>query len=404
MDSNDDAHAVTTAVPSSPLPPPQQLKIYHVILDLDGTLIDTETLVEEALELIVSGYGKKWNGEGAHKRLGKRPLESAASLIQDYDLPCTPQELYSQILDFMKNRWAQARALPGANRLVTHLHSHGVPFALASSSPAKNIKAKLSYQAGWTEAFTVVVAGDEVINGKPAPDIFLEAAKRLNADPATCLVIEDAPAGVKAGKAAGMTVLAVPSLPTKEFHSLYSDADVVLNSLLDLEPETWGLPPFEDRIGGVLPMGPLYMGGPVVMGFGRGSKLLGIPTANLATTALSKQLAENVCGVYIGWAGLANHGVYKMVMNIGWSPYFNNAEKTVEPWLLHDFAENFYGVELRLVVVGYIRPEANFVSLEALVERIHEDGQIAKAALDMTPYSQYAEDPYLTTLLPNSAT
>jgi FAD synthase len=111
-----------------------------------------------------------------------------------------------------------------------------------------------------------------------------------------------------------------------------------------------------------------------------------------------------VCGVYIGWAGLANHGVYKMVMNIGWSPYFNNAEKTVEPWLLHDFAENFYGVELRLVVVGYIRPEANFVSLEALVERIHEDGRIAKAALDMTPYSQYAEDPYLTTMLPNSAT
>lgn len=51
--------------------------------------------------------------------------------------------------------------------------------------------------------------------------------------------------------------------------------------------------------------------------------------ANLATTALSKQLAENVCGVYIGWAGLANHGVYKMVMNIGWSPYFDNAEKTV---------------------------------------------------------------------------
>ncbi len=64
--------------------------------------------MEEALELIVSGYGKKWNGEGAHKRLGKRPLESAASLIQDYDLPCTPQELYSQILDFMKNRHANS--------------------------------------------------------------------------------------------------------------------------------------------------------------------------------------------------------------------------------------------------------------------------------------------------------
>jgi hypothetical protein len=106
MESNDDA--VTAAVPSSPLPPPQQLKISHVILDLDGTLIDTETLVEEASELIVSGYGKKWNGKGAHKRLGKRPLESAASLIQDYDLPCTPQELHSQILAFMKNRHANS--------------------------------------------------------------------------------------------------------------------------------------------------------------------------------------------------------------------------------------------------------------------------------------------------------
>jgi FMN phosphatase YigB (HAD superfamily) len=108
MESDDDAHAVTTAVPSSPLPPPQQLKISHVILDLDGTLIDTETLVEEALELIVSGYGKKWDGKGAHKRLGRRPLESAASLIQDYDLPCTPQELHSQILAFMKNRHANS--------------------------------------------------------------------------------------------------------------------------------------------------------------------------------------------------------------------------------------------------------------------------------------------------------
>jgi hypothetical protein len=76
--------------------------------DLIFIFILSETLVEEALELIVSGYGKKWNGKGAHKRLGKRPLESAASLIQDYDLPCTPQELYSQILAFMNNRHANS--------------------------------------------------------------------------------------------------------------------------------------------------------------------------------------------------------------------------------------------------------------------------------------------------------
>ncbi|KAF5180301.1 Pentatricopeptide repeat-containing protein [Thalictrum thalictroides] len=72
-----------------------------------------------------------------------------------------------------------------------------------------------------------------------------------------------------------------------------------------------------------------------------------------------------------------------MVMSIGWNPYFNNTEKTMEPWLLHDFSEDFYGEELRLAIVGYIRPEANFPSLESLISKIHEDRKIAENALDL---------------------
>lgn len=231
---------------------------------------------------------------------------------------------------------------------------------------------------------------------------FLEAASRLNVEPIKCLVIEDAPAGVLAAKAAGMQVVAVPSIPSKDARPQYSSADVIYSSLLDFQPEVWGFPSLNDRIGGAIPIEPWYMGGPVIKGFGRGSKLLGTPTANLPTSAFSNHLASHVCGIYIGWAGLANRGVYKMVMSVGWNPYFDNKEKAVEPWILHDFSEDFYGEELRLIVVGYVRPEANFTTLEDLVERIHEDGRVAKAALDMNPFSDYAEDSYLTTPLPVS--
>ncbi|XLR10682.1 hypothetical protein S83_038620, partial [Arachis hypogaea] len=71
----------------------------------------------------------------------------------------------------------------------------------------------------------------------------------------------------------------------------------------------------------------------------------------------SDLLAEHPSGIYFGWAGLSSRGVFKMVMSIGWNPYFDNKEKTIEPWILHKFDEDFYGKELWLIIVGYIRPE-----------------------------------------------
>ncbi|KAJ0082473.1 hypothetical protein Patl1_10884 [Pistacia atlantica] len=269
--------------------------------------------------------------------------------------------------------------------------------ALASNSPRASIESKIFYHQGWKELFSVIIGGDEVKMGKPSPEIFLEAAKRLNIEPSSCLVIEDSVPGVTAGKAAGMEVVAVPSIP-KQSH-LYTSADEIINSLLDLQPEKWGLPQFQDWVEGTLPLEPSYIGGPVIKGFGRGSKVLGIPTANLSAEENSDFLSEHPSGVYFGWAGLSNRGVYKMVMSIGWNPYFNNTEKTIEPWLLHEFHEDFYGEELRLVVVGYIRPEANFPSLERLVAKIHNDKKVAERALDLPLYSKYKDDPLLKTTL-----
>ena len=85
-----------------------------------------------------------------------------------------------------------------------------------------------------------------------------------------------------------------------------------------------------------------------------------------------------------------------MVMSIGWNPFFDNARKTIEPWLLHEFESDFYGVELRLTVVGYVRPEANFTTLEGLIARIRRDGDVASAALRMEPFAAHRNDAFLT--------
>ncbi|CAH1417698.1 unnamed protein product [Lactuca virosa] len=87
-----------------------------------------------------------------------------------------------------------------------------------------------------------------------------------------------------------------------------------------------------------------------------------------------------------------------MVMSIGWNPYFNNTEKTIEPWLLHKFDKDFYGEELHLLVVGYIRPETNFPSLESLIAKIHEDGKRAENALELPLYAKYKDEMYFKSI------
>ncbi|KAJ6938083.1 hypothetical protein NC651_004699 [Populus alba x Populus x berolinensis] len=377
---------------------PLKKLVSAVILDLDGTLLHTDGIVSDVLKVSVVKYGKQWDGRETQKIVGKTPLEAAAAVVEDYELPCSTDDFLTQITPLLYDQWCNIKARPGANRLIKHLSSHNVPVALASNSPRANIESKISYHQGWKGSFSAIIAGDEVRTGKPSPEIFLEAAKRLNLKPSSCLVIEDSLPGVTGGKAAGMEVVAVPSIPKSH---LYTEADEVINSLLDLQPELWGLPPFEDWMEGTLPIKPWHIGGPVVKGFGRGSKVLGIPTgmylpmSNLSTKGYSALLSEHPSGVYFGWAGLSSQGLYKMVMSIGWNPYFNNTEKTIEPWLLHEFDGDFYGEELRLVIVGYIRPEANFSSLESLIAKIHEDRRIAERALDIPTYSKYRDDPYL---------
>ncbi|KAL3146054.1 hypothetical protein ABBQ38_015405 [Trebouxia sp. C0009 RCD-2024] len=295
-----------------------------------------------------------------------------------------------------------AKLMPGAHRLLWHLHKHKIPVALATSTSRATFGAKMAGHGNLQSIFTCVSCGDEVTNGKPAPDCFRQAAAKLGLQPGECLAIEDAPAGVEAAVAAGLRVAVVPSLRDHQaYPKPLPDAPAgccsVLPSLLDFKPEQYGLPAFEDLIRGVIPLEPVWkLKGKVVKGFGRGSKELGIPTANLDAASLQGALAEAVTGIYLGWAGIgASKQVYKMVMSIGFNPYYNNTQKTAEPWLLHTFQQDFYDEELRLLVCGYIRPEANFESLDALVQRIHEDAAVTKAALTDKAFAAYEQDGFL---------
>jgi len=140
------------------------------------------------------------------------------------------------------------------------------------------------------------------------------------------------------------------------------------------------------------------MSGPVISGFGRGSKELGIPTANLPVDAsLTPWITDIPSGVYFGWAALhldpshpdypSTHklhngfAVYPMVMSLGYNPFYKNTVRSAEVHILHKFSADFYGRPLRLLITGFVREERDYASLEALVEDILFDCRVARASL-----------------------
>ncbi|XP_066500888.1 riboflavin kinase [Hoplias malabaricus] len=142
---------------------------------------------------------------------------------------------------------------------------------------------------------------------------------------------------------------------------------------------------------------PFFCRGPVVRGFGRGSKDLGIPTANFPESVVDKLPADIGTGIYYGWARVNNGDIHKMVMSIGWNPYYKNTKKSMETHLIHKFKEDFYGQTLSVAMVGYIRPERGFSSVEELIAAIHSDIEEAKRKLDLPEHMKLKEDKFFRT-------
>jgi len=131
---------------------------------------------------------------------------------------------------------------------------------------------------------------------------------------------------------------------------------------------------------------PHFSCGPIIKGFNRGSKELGIPTANYGIDVVN-QLPKNIeTGIYFGWASVDNGTVHKMVMSIGWNPYYDNDHKSMETHILHNFNRDLYGCSLKVCIVGYLRPEKNFNSLDALIIAIKNDISDAEQLLENPEY------------------
>ncbi|KAJ8753373.1 hypothetical protein K2173_019772 [Erythroxylum novogranatense] len=353
-------------------------KISAVILDLDGTLLDTESATREVVKDFLAKYGKELDTEReAKKRLGMTLQVSAAAIVKDYDLPLTPEQYIDQIMPIYREKWAKARALPGADRLIKHFYNHGVPFALASNSLTEYIDEKIAHQEGWKECFSVIVGSDQVKLGKPSPDIFIEAARRMGLDADQCLVIEDSLVGVRAAKAARMKVVAVP--PQSEADCL-SLADSTLHSLLEFQPEIWGLPPFDDLIGNALPVQPIYMS---VLKEG-----CGIEVTDGGKSAIPYQ----VSGVYFGWAEVNLDKIFKVIAGIGWNNSQCTGSKHIKICVINGDSGEIPDQQMQLVLVGYIRGLNNTGTPSKDVEILEEDKFIASASLDLPIFFNYFSD------------
>ena len=204
------------------------------LFDLDGLLLDTEPIHAQAWSEAIHHFGGKANEELLLSLRGRNKYDNAKAVIESLKLPITSDELLAEQQPRARARVASAQPMPGAIELVERCRVLEIPMAIATSSGKEAATIKLEPH-GWLEPVMVRVCGDDpkIKAGKPAPDLFLEAARRLGVAPEQCWAFEDAVAGAEAALAAGCRVFVVPAPGLGAHH--YPAEVTLLERLDDLE-------------------------------------------------------------------------------------------------------------------------------------------------------------------------
>ena len=209
-------------------------KFSTAIFDLDGTLVDTEPLYSEATQVVLEPYGKKFTNDFKRKIMGGDALTSASMTVKEFNLEMTPQEFLKRRELHLRVLFPKAIEIQGASEYLWKLKEAGIRIALATSSGKALSEIKIGHRI-WSDIFECKVHGDdpELLKSKPAPDIFILCAQRMEVDPKHVMVFEDSKNGIEAAKGAGMTVVGIRN----EFMSEadLKNADFLVDNYTDIE-------------------------------------------------------------------------------------------------------------------------------------------------------------------------
>jgi HAD superfamily hydrolase (TIGR01509 family) len=210
--------------------------IEAVVFDLDGILVDSEHVWDEARKELAAERGGRWPERASRDMMGMSSLEWSRYMHDEIGLREPPEEISAEVVRRLEEIYR--RELPlveGARDAVERLAARW-PLALASSSNRELIDLVLEL-SGLARHFRVTVSSEEVARGKPAPDVYLEAGRRLGVLPERCAAIEDSENGIRSAEAAGMRVLAIPNPHYPPEDDALALADEVLRSIAELTPE-----------------------------------------------------------------------------------------------------------------------------------------------------------------------
>jgi HAD superfamily hydrolase (TIGR01509 family) len=207
-----------------------------VVFDLDGVIVDSEQVWNEVREQLTRERGGRWHDRAQRDMMGMSSAEWSRYMHDALGLRESPEEINAEVVRRMIERYRERLPLiPGAVEAVERLAERW-PLGLASSANREIIELVLE-ESGLGPRFRATVSSEEVERGKPAPDVYLEAAHRLGVAPERCAAVEDSRAGILAARAAGMRVIAIPNPHFPPDAETLEDADVVLESVAELSPD-----------------------------------------------------------------------------------------------------------------------------------------------------------------------
>jgi HAD superfamily hydrolase (TIGR01509 family) len=209
--------------------------IKGVLFDMDGVLVDSERFIARAAIMMFEELGVQVKPEDFHPFVGTGENRYLGGVAEKYGITVDLTKVKARTYEiFGEIARKNLFPLPGAGEFISRCRDRGLKMALATSADKVKMEINLTEIGLLPETFNSIITGEDVVNKKPFPDIYIKASKNLGLKPEECLVVEDAVSGIRSGKTAGCRCLAVTTSFTAD---ALHEADWIYDSLLDVPDE-----------------------------------------------------------------------------------------------------------------------------------------------------------------------